>query len=429
MVVSPTSADTMTDKDAAGGRDTEPMLAPKDQEETKSSPTEASRKRSDDLLRQHSRSGDDDATGLPDNITGQTKMALSGYSEAVCGTEMDLDENAYGCASVALVRECTAIALELEKGHIKWLTLIRLTCSMGIMVANLLLQFAMIRYISGYVVEPAVRNVQLSYHHFHANVFDKEGNLKQDAWDDYAWKADVCQTPMADPTFYYLIILLWTLRILDELRIMHRFFDEVTQIRGCTLAKHMVVFVDTKDNDCELGGRCLITHLTVWMRWILLLFVFVPRAVIALTLLVLGCRWLSASANFADMVLNALALVFVTDVDEMLYQAVLPIALKKQIEDTNWFFIQEPKTRKQVESSEWNMYARTVMWLVAMFAFMYLYCQHLQTVLPFGLQDVREHCAMYVAQTEVPVCARWSFNGLSKTCYPFGVGGGTFFEK
>ena len=37
-------------------------------------------------------------------------LSATGYSEPVTGTELDLDENAYGCASVALVRECTAIA-------------------------------------------------------------------------------------------------------------------------------------------------------------------------------------------------------------------------------------------------------------------------------------------------------------------------------
>jgi hypothetical protein len=294
---------------------------------------------------------------------------------------------------------------------------------MGVMIMNLAMQFAMIRYISSYVVEPAVRNVQLSYQHFHASVFDEDGIIIADEWKNYPWKADVCQITMADSTFYYLIILLWTLRILDELRIMHRFFDEVTQISGCTLAKHMVVFVDTKDNDCELGGRCLITHLTFWMRCLLLILIFLPRAIIACWLLVLGCRWLSASSNFADMVLNALALVFVTDVDEMLYQAVLPIALKKQIEDTNWFFMQDPKTKEEVERDEWKMYRRTLFWLIATLVFLYAYCQHLQTVLPFGLEDVRDHCEAWVAQSEVPVCNKISWSGLSEACYPKGVKG------
>lgn len=401
--------------------------SPSTEPDTMDSQQDSTSKKETDALvssptKEETRNSDDD-TGLPDNITGQTKQNISGYSEPVTGTELDLDENAYGCASVALVRECTAIAIELEKGNIKALTLIRLSASMGVMIMNLAMQFAMIRYISSYVVEPAVRNVQLSYQHFHASVFDNDGMIKEDAWQNYPWKADVCQITMADSTFYYLIILLWTLRILDELRIMHRFFDEVTQISGCTLAKHMVVFVDTKDNDCELGGRCLITHLTYWMRGLLLVLIFLPRAIIACWLLVLGCRWLSASSNFADMVLNALALVFVTDVDEMLYQAVLPIALKKQIEDTNWFFIQDPKNRMQVEKDEWKMYRRTLLWLIATLAFLYLYCQHLQTVLPFGLEDVRNHCTEWVAQSEVPMCNKISWSGMSKECYPFGVEG------
>jgi hypothetical protein len=353
---------------------------------------------------------------LPENITGQTYMTLNG--EEVCGTERDLDENAYGCAAVALVRESTKLALELRRGTPYPLTLLRLCASLGLMAVNLVLQFTILRYISSYVVEPAVRDVQLKYSHFHANVFHEDGSLNDEAWGSYAYKNDICEITMADSTFYYLVLLLWTLRILEELRKIHHFLEEILSIKTCAKAEEQLEFTDT--GNPELGGRCLITSLTCTMKTLLIALVALPRLVIAGYLLVLGCRWLSASANFGDMVLNALALVFVTDIDEILYDSILPAALKKQIADTNWFFIEADKNKNEVEQDEWRMYRITAIWLTLVAVFLFIYGFIYQSVLPFGVADIAAHCKELQNMMETPLCDKMSWMGLNKDCYPFG---------
>jgi len=356
---------------------------------------------------------------LPENITGQCVMNLHGVDR--CGTEKDLDENAYGCAAVALVRESTRLAMELRKGTPYALTLVRLGSSLGLMAVNLALQFTLLKYISSYVVEPAVRGVQLKYQHFHATVFDPNGHINDEAWADYEFKSDVCEITMADSIFYYIILLLWTLRILEELRKIHSFMEEVITIKTCDSAEEQLEFTDT-DNP-ELGGRCLITSLTRSMKVGLLSLVAIPRLIIAIYLLVLGCRWLSASANFGDMVLNALALVFVTDIDEALYDSVLPAALKKQIADTNWFFVEEPKQKAEVEKDEWILYKTTAIWLIMVASFLAVYGMVGQTVLPFGVIDIAQHCQDVQAQFETPLCDKISWMGWNRECYPYGGGG------
>jgi hypothetical protein len=340
------------------------------------------------------------------------------HGKEVCGTEKDLDENAYGCAAVALVRESTKLALELRRGMPYALTLLRLFASMGLMAVNLVLQFTILRYISSYVVEPAVRDVQLKYRHFHANVFTPEGHIDDEAWGSYQFKNDICEITMADSTFYYLVLLLWTLRILEELRKIHHFLEEIITIQRCPKAEDQLEFTDT--GNPELGGRCLITSLTITMKAALIGFVALPRLVIALYLLVLGCRWLSASANFGDMVLNALALVFVTDIDEILYDSILPAALKKQIADTNWFFIEDEKDKTEVERDEWQMYRVTATWLSLVAVFLLVYGIVCQSVLPFGVADIASHCKELQNMMETPLCDKISWGGLNTDCYPFG---------
>lgn len=359
--------------------------------------------------------GAEEHESLPDNITGQTTLTLKGRE--VCGTEKDLDENAYGAAFVALVREVTNLSIQVRTGQVKASTVVRLVASTGLMGANLIIQFMLLNYIGSYVVEPAVRNVQTLYQDFHSQVFNEQGHIDNQVWQGYALMDEVCQITMADKTFYYIILLLWAFKILDELRKIHRQVDDILSCKGCNEASEMLEF--TEDTSGDGSGACLITHLTATMRWLLLLIVVLPRTFIALRLLVLGCRWLSASASFSDMVLNAMALGFVTDIDERLYCSILPAALKKQIADTNFFFEEKPKTRIQVDGAEWKMYRRTMMWLVATGLFLFGYGEVFQTVLPNDLADLRSHCAKFTEMQTEPLCTMPASGGQSSTCYPF----------
>lgn len=358
---------------------------------------------------------EEDSGRLPDNITGQCVKSLGG--KEVVGTEKDLDENAYGAAAVALVREVTNLQLQCKKGELQIITVTRLCSSVGIMVANLFLQLLLLNYIGSYVVEPAVRHVQLLYSEFHTQVFDAAGHIDSDVWADWELKDQVCQITMADRTFYYIILLLWALRILDELRKINRCVDDICYCPYCPKSDEMLQY--TEDPSGDGSGACLITHLTGLMRWLLLSVVILPRSFIAVRLLVLGCRWLSASPTFPDMVLNALALVFVTDIDELLYSAILPAALKKQIADTNFFFEEQPKTKEMVDRQEWRLYLRTCIWLSLTVIFLFTYGEYLQTVLPNNLVDLRNHCAQFMMENQEPLCSAPSWMGHSQQCYPY----------
>merc|ERR1712061_364286 len=139
--------------------------------------------------------------------------------------------------------------------------------------------------------------------------------------------------------------------MMQELRSCQRVANDIWAVRSGDTFDQMLDYVNT--GDYELGGRCLIIGLTKGMRAAVLLLVCLPRAMIGFVLLGLGCQWLSASASFADMTLNAMALEFVKDIDEILYKSILPRQLQNEIAETNVFKIEKQKTKRDLDSAEW----------------------------------------------------------------------------
>merc|ERR1711879_452680 len=58
--------------------------------------------------------------------------------------------------------------------------------------------------------------------------------------------------------------------------------------------------------------------------------ILIPKAFIAIVLWWLGCCWLTATNSFESLVLNAAALAFVTNMDEMFYLALTSVEVKEE---------------------------------------------------------------------------------------------------
>merc|ERR1740121_2522073 len=88
---------------------------------------------------------------LGGELTGQVQYRLTTFNgEEKWGTETDLDENAYGAAAVAIVKDVSKLCQQITdkvpfRG--KALTLARLGFSLGIMMLNLIFQGLVLWYI------------------------------------------------------------------------------------------------------------------------------------------------------------------------------------------------------------------------------------------------------------------------------------------
>merc|ERR1712070_780939 len=86
------------------------------------------------------------------------------------------------------------------------------------------------------------------------------------------------------------------------------------------LDRRLMVHDDPKTAELE----CLIVCMTMRVKILLFVFIFVPKIVIAIFLSCVGSVWLMASENVSDLILNSLALSFVTNVDELICTVFFP---------------------------------------------------------------------------------------------------------
>eukprot|EP00444_Apocalathium_aciculiferum_P059225 CAMPEP_0183604990 /NCGR_PEP_ID=MMETSP0371-20130417/182224_1 /TAXON_ID=268820 /ORGANISM="Peridinium aciculiferum, Strain PAER-2" /LENGTH=414 /DNA_ID=CAMNT_0025817095 /DNA_START=92 /DNA_END=1336 /DNA_ORIENTATION=- len=358
---------------------------------------------------------------LDTDLTGQSKVWIPALGREVWGTEADLDENAYGAAAVALIKDITKLHYQISN-KVPWeaisLTIVRLCFALGIMVVNLLFQATILYYIYTFVVEPSVKNVQVMYAEFRAGIFDEHGNIDDEAWANYEGKSEVCQITMSNLNFYFGILVLWSLLMMDELRKCERVVRDIAAIRHVDKLEDQMCY--SHRNGYDVDGVCLVVGLTTPMKWTVLITVCVPRAIIGLVLLFLGYQWLASSASFADMTLNAMALEFVKNIDEILYDSVLPRQLKQDIADTNVFKIEERKTKKDLDAAEWKAYRRTGLWVIVMIVGLVGFSICVQTVLPFDLTELNNHCTAQRTDSQTPICTHMTFSGWSEDCYPYG---------
>merc|ERR1719343_1737994 len=88
------------------------------------------------------------------------------------------------------------------------------------------------------------------------------------------------------------------------------------------------------DDAATEGDDYLIDALTVYMKGVIVFLVLLPRLLITLVLTWLGCRWLLATTNFADLILNAVALEFILLMKDALYGTLMTRKNKADVTTT-----------------------------------------------------------------------------------------------
>ncbi|CAJ1398520.1 unnamed protein product [Effrenium voratum] len=131
-----------------------------------------------------------------------------------------------------------------------------------------------------------------------------------------------------------LCILLWCLYLCHEFRAIFISLEAVAQIPRSW---------ETKFKD----GRFLSMS---YLRFVSYVLARLARATIAGLLLYAGIVWLANTTSISDLMLNAVALGAVLDVDEMFFAALVPKKIQIKIQDLEAIKITYSRGRSQVES-------------------------------------------------------------------------------
>jgi len=213
--------------------------------------------------------------------------------------------------------------------------------------------------------------------HYKPELFDSlEDNLKD----------EVCQIPFSQLKFLVLILLVWTMTCVSQIRDCCTYFYNLVIALPTisSMADSMVV------EDFKPRCKFTIVGLTRPAKVSMVFIVFLPWFCSTCYLCWLGCRWLAATNSFGDFVANGMALEFILQFKSILYLAVTSERTKRDVECTRHM----PPSK--YEDASYRVYFNTLVWGVVTVSWVYLYIFHFQQVLPDYQWDVHAPCTPYL---------------------------------
>jgi hypothetical protein len=213
--------------------------------------------------------------------------------------------------------------------------------------------------------------------HFNPENFNKLSN---------DFKGSLCQIPFSQRGFLFILLLIWTLTVVGELKWCVEHVQWIHNLPNKSLRRAVK---KCDDDEAEVVG------LPRNMKLCLVVLV-IPRALIAVVLLWLGCRWLASTTDFGNLLANSVALEFVVGLNSMLYDKLMSEKnkseaerLKLRVEHGNGEGVQVVSVMSYLGSFVWGMIA---------VLFVYLYMFKLQMVIPGYQWDVKGPCSTWAAE-------------------------------
>lgn len=260
-----------------------------------------------------------------------------------------------------------------------------------VLVLNLFLQGYVLYAVKIWVCSPMVLQARKLYDQFEAACFydDVYNQALFDAWDPEK-KDKLCRVPLSEPPFFLVILMIWTAQIMSDL---NETFSYTMYWLNLPAPDEGDVAETNVDED---GSEVQIVKAGKTMKAMVICFIMIPKAVIAVVLWWLGARWLTATLSFQDVIINAMALAFITDLDEVVYTALLP----NEYKDISMLYtIHVPWRKREGSSALWkNRNTLITLFKVAICTIIpYLYISYFQQVLPEYHWDVSGPCQEYFA--------------------------------
>jgi len=337
---------------------------------------------------------------------GKTLSSVLASDLKEANTILDLPENIYGAAMMAAIR--TAQNHDDEHG-------VYLAHGVSISVffalfVNMFMQAYVLYCTKVFITAPAVQDIRALYAHYHEQMFDDEGTWIHEHWDTFDKKRELCQIPFSQPVFFLALLIVWTATCWKDLRESYLYVDAWVRLpKPSDPSKY--VETSSKEDDNETAA----THASIHVKAVVMGFLLIPKVVISCFLWWLGARWLAATPSFQDLILNAVALAFIMELDELIYETVVPRDVMQLVQD---YKVARPNqasapklspspTKEEIEKCNsarasrfiWRMVSIISTLAVITFVPM-IYTYRLQQVIPDYKWDVHEYCALEALKHE-----------------------------
>eukprot|EP00931_Biecheleriopsis_adriatica_P051858 TRINITY_DN3010_c0_g2_i1.p1 TRINITY_DN3010_c0_g2~~TRINITY_DN3010_c0_g2_i1.p1 ORF type:complete len:469 (-),score=101.01 TRINITY_DN3010_c0_g2_i1:120-1526(-) len=325
--------------------------------------------------------------------------AQSTVSDSEQLTAQGLPEDTYGMTIASLIRDSQHMVKE-NAAHYR-LRVARIVTSMLLLLLNMVCQVYLLVCIGNFSAASAVMTIRKGYdafekHMYGGNVYINSNGMARGLeasffkTENFATlsedvKGVACKIPFSQPNFLFLVLFIWTLMIVGELRSTSQMFNRLV-VKTETSA--------TMANATEPGEdqEVVIKRLTIPVKVVITLCVVIPRACINIVLLWMGCRWLAATTDFQNLVLNSVGLEFMMLLKDLMYNSLVPDRSKR---DTTRMTVNV--AHESTPPSPFS-FLGTFVWGFAAILWVIIYIHSLQQVLPEYRWDVQEVCVPWMKE-------------------------------
>mmetsp|Transcript_41507 Transcript_41507/g.51091 ORF Transcript_41507/g.51091 Transcript_41507/m.51091 type:complete len:358 (+) Transcript_41507:382-1455(+) len=315
---------------------------------------------------------------------------------------MPLDVDVYGAAVSSCIRDMQVLSLGSHHNADESIRAFRVVASLtmlwGCIAAQGFISYMVASELSSVIVlkfrrlydsfEAAVYSPDTmtltsnGFHRGHPEGFQPEGFADLTPSQMHT----ICQMPLANDMFLLIILFVWTLSCVVDLRRALCMLVDFTVTMPVVALKDATVVAAAEDGE---AGEVTIVGVPRGMKVFLTAVIFLPRLILDFVILCLGCRWLLSTSDMGDLILNAVALEFLLVLNSLVLQALVPAHGVNGLERT-----------KVLSSS--SRHASAVMALLATLSWMLFasfwcisYVYFIEDVLPEYQWDVRAVCTAW----------------------------------
>jgi len=340
------------------------------------------------------------------NSTSGEESIMSWMIEPEEMNWMELQSNVYSAGIASVVQQIAGTGVGTstdEGGRIKRAA--RITIALAVVILAISIQVFLVVKVKSLVCAKSVHAIREIYSEYEEHMYSKtyltvngknrgqgaEHFLPEnfDTLDD-DFKTDVCQFPLTQPDFLFAILYMWTLTIFAEVRRCLAWANRFLRITKTDTEDwvHVTQAQHAERYGLENGTTGL-KSLSMTIK-VCIGVLFAVQSTTALFLLWVGCRWLMATPSFSDLILNGLALTFIVEIKDMLYEDLLPRLFQEETEVI--------RVRREDFRPTWDTLLIPVFVGVASALWVGLYMFYFQAVLPEYRWDVKGPCFEYLMQ-------------------------------
>jgi len=356
----------------------------------------------------------------------------------------ELEEDTYRLAIVLLVRDGQFLA----KGQgASMLRATRIIGHVGLLLVTIVIQIVLLQQIKWLVTPQAVTTIRSAYDEYELKMCGGVENhttltvngkhrckpqyFQPDVFMglDDELKADVCNIPFSQLRFFKLVLLIWSLTCIGQIKMcIESFVTLIVATPTCeSMATAVLPLEEAEEQRVsrqtsrmshqtstgsvpektqheaapftaekeEAGPERVIQALTLPMKAIIFFTVLLPWFMITCNLLAQGSRWLTATNDFGELILNAVGLEFVLLLKDLVYQTIVAERNKRELRNTRV----HPMVKK--EPAGYLVFMGGFIWGAVAVLWVYVYIFHLQTVLPEYKWDVHASCTRWLKSLTV----------------------------